>query len=53
MDLIKQITKNLDNLIILPECDEETFDYILMSLARNGILIIKRMPNKGISEKIR
>lgn len=40
--------QNLDNCLVLPDCDEETFDYLIMSVAKNGILILKRMPTKGV-----
>lgn len=48
MDLIYNIVENLDNYLILPDCDEETFDYLIVSIAKNGILILRRMPTKAV-----
>ncbi|CAD8073284.1 unnamed protein product [Paramecium primaurelia] len=53
IDLIQNMIQNLDNCLVLPDCDEETFDYLIMSVAKNGILILKRMPTKGVQEKIK
>lgn len=40
--------ENLENYLILPDCDEETFDYLIVNIAKNGILILRRMPTKTV-----
>lgn len=40
MDLIHDLTDNLENCYILPDCDEITFDHLIINVCNNGILIL-------------
>jgi len=43
----------MENVIFLPDCDEETFDFIVLNIANGGILIVTNNVNKQISIKLK